>query len=694
MKIKLISLITALLCLAVLLVSCSDPCTSHLDADYDGKCDTCGDEIKTPSVNCTEHVDADGDGVCDTPHCGTVIKTVIKEVEVKVPVDVEVPVPNEKETGVAMVVKPIPSDANVADYFSFDYESGTLIYNTSKLDSVKWDDVEAELEERFLVFSTSKEDVESKRDEGIELYWREYTVYDLKEGKTIITYTTEKYEFTLDPELDDDENMNARFDAFLNYVHRATFSLDGSDTMICAREYSSSYGTFERSYYTVSGELLIDETISYYAAAHSHGEYMYLFADDDNITVAFDPETGKILNKADNAFFVHRPRFDAYTADGKFGIYVSNYTFRFYNLEKWIDLAFEYTLPSYCEWDYDTVFFLANGTVLVEAMIELPDTAVSYDMYNYGDKYDVVYKLIDPAKKTVADVEFGYLINEDVTDEFELSDKVSNVFLVYPIENQMLNYSAYKLLAVDGELNVLCELEALTAGAEAGEYEVVADDRMLVRVAVGNTVVNYIVNAKGEIINTIPARAQVKYGAIWVGNKAYALDDKTYETPLFDLDEYDSYNDYSDSFIYMTKTVTVDADPEVAGSVDVTTRYVYVWNSSMSAPKCVASLEIKNVNGYNTALYVYDYFEEFIVVKTRTVVTDENSNSDYVDTYTLYNVNGEKIAEYADVDYFDVDTYYLGDWDNTPIYRVDVTKNGKSSYYLLSYEAPAATPAA
>lgn len=685
MKIKLISLITALLCLAVLLVSCSDPCTTHLDADYDGKCDTCGDEIQTPTVNCTEHVDADNDGICDTPHCGTVIKTVIKEVEVEVPVDVEVPVPNEKETGIALVVKPIPSDANLADYFSFDYENNTIIYNTTKPDSVKWSDREDDVADRFLVFSTLDADLESKRDEGIELYWRVYTVYDLKEDKTIITYTTEKYEFTPDPDLSEAEIGEARLSFIDQITSNVIFSANTGDVI----EISEYGAATHHAYYTYTGTLLVEDSDVRLRASLGDG---YNYLNDGKTTVAFDPETGKILHKADNAFFVHRPSFEAYTADGKFGIDVEGNTFRFYNLESWIDLAFEYTLPSYCEWNSETVFFLANGTVLVEAMIELPETAVSYDLYMHGDKYDLVYKIIDPAKKTVTDVEFGYAIEVDVTDEFELTDKTSNVFLVYPIENQMCDFASYKLLAVDSELNILCELEALVTGANAGEYEVIADDRMLVRVEVGSTVVRYVVNAKGEIVNTLPNNARVEYGAIWVGKKAYAIDDKTYETPLVDLDEYDSYNTFSDSFIYMKKTVTTEPDPEVAGSVAVTTEYVYVWNSSMSAPKCVVSQKIENVNGLWTDLYVYDYFNHFIITNTVTVATDDGGNSHYVKTYTLFNSNGEEITKYVDVKDVYIDTYRF---DEDTLYVIVVTDNDNyDTYYRFAYEAPAATPAA
>lgn len=48
-----------------------EPCTEHVDADADGKCDECGEDM--PKAPCTEHVDADNDGKCD--ECGVEIPT-------------------------------------------------------------------------------------------------------------------------------------------------------------------------------------------------------------------------------------------------------------------------------------------------------------------------------------------------------------------------------------------------------------------------------------------------------------------------------------------------------------------------------------------------------------------------------------------------------------------------------------------
>lgn len=63
----LIALVTAIMLLA--LTSCKKQCTSHTDADKNGRCDTCEAAV---DINCTDHTDADKNGKCDT--CGVTVE--------------------------------------------------------------------------------------------------------------------------------------------------------------------------------------------------------------------------------------------------------------------------------------------------------------------------------------------------------------------------------------------------------------------------------------------------------------------------------------------------------------------------------------------------------------------------------------------------------------------------------------------
>ena len=70
-KILLILLCLMLAASCLVMTACGGDdttCTSHVDADSNGKCDNCG---ATVEVQCTEHVDADNDYLCDT--CGAAV---------------------------------------------------------------------------------------------------------------------------------------------------------------------------------------------------------------------------------------------------------------------------------------------------------------------------------------------------------------------------------------------------------------------------------------------------------------------------------------------------------------------------------------------------------------------------------------------------------------------------------------------
>ena len=50
-------------------------CTSHVDANGDGKCDNEGCDATVPGggSGCTNHVDNNADGICDTAGCGAAV---------------------------------------------------------------------------------------------------------------------------------------------------------------------------------------------------------------------------------------------------------------------------------------------------------------------------------------------------------------------------------------------------------------------------------------------------------------------------------------------------------------------------------------------------------------------------------------------------------------------------------------------
>ena len=61
-KLKIFGIMLLALALVFTLISCGESCTSHTDADKNGKCDNCGADVE---VVCDKHTDSDKDGKCD-----------------------------------------------------------------------------------------------------------------------------------------------------------------------------------------------------------------------------------------------------------------------------------------------------------------------------------------------------------------------------------------------------------------------------------------------------------------------------------------------------------------------------------------------------------------------------------------------------------------------------------------------------
>ena len=61
-KLKVLGIMLLALALVFTLISCGESCTSHTDADKNGKCDNCGADVE---VVCDKHTDSDKDGKCD-----------------------------------------------------------------------------------------------------------------------------------------------------------------------------------------------------------------------------------------------------------------------------------------------------------------------------------------------------------------------------------------------------------------------------------------------------------------------------------------------------------------------------------------------------------------------------------------------------------------------------------------------------
>ncbi len=675
MKTKLISLLIALLCMTMLLVSCTDPCVEHIDADNDGICDVegCEDAVKKPEVAEHEHADANADGVCDTENCGTVIITNI--------VDniVEIIVPTKPEEKVPMVVKPIPV-ANRADYIEYDYAEKQAYFNklfrtvASSSDYIDGDG-------GFVVVKKVSETLVAPVEDNLETpdvdeyyagkFKDTYTVSDISgETELVILTFVKEYE-------GNNGYVGFDFDSSEFIVVES-----GKETYLYRAGVANTAPalTFERS---KLGGLEIEEYVTYVL----YNEKVVVY---DNATLA------KLEEKAPE-FFVDRPEFDV--VEGNLGIIYDDYSMQVYDLTKWIECVYTYEVPSsYVE--NSEVFELANGTYLYQYSVELPDNAVSYDVYNYGYKFDLVYEIVNPTAKTATAVEFGYVIVMQMEEFPGLKTEGKNVFAVLPINNGTLATAENeaKLLITDNELNILFSLEKLVINQDNLGFELVADKYAKVELLLGNNVVDAIVNLETLAVTYLPASIDFTY------DTCYMIDDVLYnydgtvkfdfrdvvdaENPVNDV-TYNFASKFNSYFLVAKTTKTADVDEttgEPTGTFTSVTKYYFYDVNTAGA----ALVEVD----YNNIRYEND---KIFVVKVETEVPNaETGANDIVVTYNVYNSDGALVTTITD-EIFDwnINGYYDEDAGlyilSTQV--VDAENGNYSKAYFFGIAAPTA-PAA
>ncbi len=643
MKTKLISLLIALLCMTMLLVSCTDPCVEHIDADNDGICDVegCEDAVKKPEVAEHEHADANADGVCDTENCGVVIITnVVDNV-------VEIIVPTKPEEKVPMVVKPIPV-ANRADYIEYDYAEKQAYFNKLFRTAVSSDYIDGDGD--YVVVKKTTAELEAPiadNPETLEVdetyagkYQDTYTVSDIS-GETelvILTYVGKDY---IGKDNAPYVGFDFNSDAFIVLSTNSEYALYRAGVANTAPAL-----TFERS--KLSGMPQIDEYVTY--------------VNYDRKIVVYDNASLVKLEEKEPEFFVDRPEFDV--VEGNLGIIYDNYSMQVYDLTKWIECVYTYEVPSsYVE--NSEVFELANGTYLYQYSVELPDNAVSYDVYNYGEKFDLVYEIVNPAAKTATAVEFGYVIVMQMEEFPGLKTEGKNVFAVLPINNGTLATAENeaKLLFTDNELNILFSLEKLVINQDNLGFELVADKYAKVELLLGNNVVDAVVNLETGAVTYLPEYIDYYY------DTCYMIDDVLYNydgTVKFDFrDVVDAENlgnnvtynfeERYDSYFFVSKTtykaVVDETTGEPTGAFTDETKTKYYFYDVNTAGAALVEVDYNNVR--------YDDEQIFIVKVETEVPNAETGANDIVVTYNVYNNDGALVTTITDeIEDWNIDGYY------------------------------------
>ncbi len=679
MKIKLISLLIALLCISVLFVSCSDPCVEHIDADNDGICDVedCEDAVKKPEIAEHEHKDGDADSICDTENCGTVIitNTVENRVEVLVPI--------AKEEYVPMVVKTVPSDAILGDYVNIVYENGTLTLYAHKYSPAEKNTelkIVEDLGNHYYIIKTTvkvsdpvADNPETPDDDEFKYATRKdtYTLINDITNTAVELITTEAYDFEEDNVATPDVNEYWDEAPSFNYYELSyglyAVVLGGEDYYF----YTENYTKLNTEAFEFDSIYDIYEYLDEYLAVGNNKTLQ--FTNDETVYVI--DENGDIIYSEKEIFFIDRPEFD-YVTDS-FGIIEDETKLSFFDLSKWLECTYTYSFEYGQDSDW---WLLQNGNVFVQVEKALPYDAINYDFKDSDGKFDLDYFVVDPAAKTVTETEFGYYVTDVKVNDGEseaLTDKLENVFMVNPIVNGVIVESESKTLAVSNAIEVVCDLSS----ADGDGAMLVSDGLYVKRVSFNDEDYLAVYDASGKFLNYLPDSVSDFFDdCIILGGEAVY----TYDLKLkLDLTKYEYYEPFGAYMLLVEEVKTVVEE------VETYVYNTYYWNTSLEAPvllfKDSDAKELRETN--------VNYF----VVKVPTIVTDPDTQQSSIAGYTYSIYSSSNVLICSGVDAYDFNTYTIDGEEYVTLETSTsvTTQEGTTvnyGYYIVNDVAPAPAP--
>ena len=516
---------------------------------------------------CEAHVDADKNSACD--NCGIPVYTVIEKV------------PTEEEI-VDMIVSAIPNNSTIGSIWAFEDESEAPVGELVKVDALdKYNDAvdKYQLDDAFTLIGfsyttqvagndTTEETWDDELDPDGYLLDDEFkdttVVYNILAGKTVYEYTTDVY--TLEDvdagHVDDVEDIKLVSEIFIEAKIREY-------TYIEEDEYWDWEIVYE--YYLIDGTKLstskdTNEDGSRNLAEDFDTDDEFAYVTIGNTRYAYDLETCKVVGQGDADSFVYRPEFDFRTdAYGYVEDYDKVYVF---DLTKWLECVYSYEIPSGADY-----WVLANGNILIQKDVILPESAKNYDYTDGVRKYDITYTMVDVAAKTETAIEFGYyILDVDLAEDGEgYAASVKNLLTVYEIENKNLGDIIY--LACDDSLGIIADKEA--ALPEFVNYvTAIADGVFLGTVQYGEgSSVSKLFDANGNVLATLPSGVDVYPGAkcIELNGKYYDFTMNLIFDPLADEEAPFSFIAIWNEFSILSKGDDY-----------------YYWNASLEAPVMIA----------------------------------------------------------------------------------------------------------
>ena len=510
MKIKILAIIAAILCISMLFVAC-DSTEETTETEEITTEETTVEETTTEEITtapCETHVDEDANKSCDV--CGIAI--------VYIP---ELIAP-DTETRVPMEIVDIPEDVTCEDYINVEYEE--IVYG--------------ELEGFTGVYFTG--------GDSVTVYYYEATEFKSAYYEVVNDYTREVV-------------------LTVPYVDSAEISFDFNYFYFCVNYVGTELARYTN--YTYAGEV-IGETYEWDALVNAEDRYTFkmdtveldyyysdisvnYLIDSEGTVYAFDAVTNEILHSESEDTIVFRPEFD--TVCGDFGYQFDNdtSTLYVYDLTKWIDCIMTYTVSANYEYN---IFTLENGNVLIQTVNFADRYAVSYDIIFYGDKCNIDYFIVDPVAKQVKSVEFGYYVVGVDTSIMGLTENAQNVLVIRPVKNDRIDFNSHIYVVVDNELNIKTDITDYVNSNAV----LIADGVFVGEVRYNNSsaYVNCIMTADGSIVRYLPKNAFIGDTYIEINNKFYDFD----MNPLVDCNEEGGYSLYLKQVGYLILSKTVELE--------------------------------------------------------------------------------------------------------------------------------------
>lgn len=530
MKGKKIALLMAALSVASMFAACDGaaaPCSKHVDSDKNLVCDSCQRAI----VYVTEYL------------------------------------PAEEAEETPMVVNPLPTENNRADYYLYQkptakYTKENVNFDKDFITAGKWSNVELYSKQWTVTDDTDPENV-TKKD--VYKVWGE-------NGNVLAAWESDVYK-------DGETPKKARTSSGIMSDSKIFYTYI---TELVKNEEDVEVSVTKVYYYSYDGKFLFMNEGG--AADHSvkimNGVRYITFtlSDDTQKVVAIDSTTYKLLHVFEKdepviarpAYTVQTETYGALYEAGSNKLWIHSFD------GAWLKLTYAKVLPSYVS--NVRLFPLQDGKLLMQGYKQLSPDAVNYDIGGDAVKYDVFQTIIDPATGEEKDVEFGYQIAMMYTATAELgyTDKAKNVAMIMPIADKTVSGETLNVI-LDNELNILY-VEQKTLIGQGNVEKQVGEDLYLSSLTYDNgSSVRILVNGKGELVKYLPEAYEDKGNYLQVGTKLYAWNDL--ENAKLDLADYSEVQSLSYGFV-LTKEIQ-PTEPEG----EVTYEYYYFNGTTLTLSK-------------------------------------------------------------------------------------------------------------